>query len=240
MNQQDFSNYTEMLLHCVHGDNNTGPDNALLMYCGLRILGRASDENISPQDFNAACWALRDRIAKPPVRLIKADPINIPGSQVPGILSVLALPNTTTLNSSSSLLKQAQSRFSSKPQSSKSKLGSVVHSEVAVNRYYDDLWHLVCRNPGDPSTHMLSRCFEELTPCGPPTFLHLPIFGKAEEAEQWVNGIAVWLTCRENIQHAGIFMDIYFIDESEEMARRISDLLNKVGIRHDWVSEENS
>jgi len=237
MNQHDFSDYTEMLLHCVHADNNTGPDNALLMYCGLRVLGQASYKNLSPQDFNAVCWALHERIGKPPVRLIKADPINIPVSQIPGIQSVLALPNTTTLNSGSSMLKQAQSRFSSRPLSSSSNLGSVIRSEVVDNRFYDDLWHLVCRNPGDPSIHMLSSCFEELRPGGTPTFLHVPIFGKAEEAEQWVNGIAVWLSSRADIQCSSIFMDMYYIDESERMARQISDMLNKISIRHDWITD---
>lgn len=231
MNHHDFSEYTEYLLHCVHADNEVGANNALLQYCGLGILGQVAHENLSPGEFNGACWALRERIEKPPIRIIKADPINAPSSKIPGIFSVLALPNTTTLNSSSHMLKQAQSQFSSKLTSSDSSLGCVVHSDIVDSRYYDSLWHLVCRNPGDPSIHKLSSCFEELA-WGAPIFLHVPIFGKVEEAGQWASAIAVWLSCRQNIQRAGTFIDMYFIDKSEDVAREISNSLNQLGIQH--------
>lgn len=232
MKSYNYNHCIDLLLHCVQYDNLVGPNNALLEYAGLRMLLGAEESGLTPEDFNTACWELRKRIDEPTIRFVKSDPIHTTKRPLPGIKSVLAVPNNTSLNSSSTLVEQAQYRLSSKPPGKSAELGSVVVSKVEPGHVYNELWHMVCREPGVPSIQLLANCFDSLAPHGSVTKIHAPLFGKLNEAEQWVHAITGWNGCREDIQRAAVFLDIHYLDETEPMATKISSLLREIGVTH--------
>jgi hypothetical protein len=132
-------------------------------------------------DYNAACWSIRDRIAQPAIRFLKLDPINEPPRRIPGTRSVLVLPNNTSLDSHSTLQVQARSRYGFRVENSSATLGSVVRAEAQPNDYYDGVWHLVCRTPSDPKVWQLSNALMQLVPGEHVVTFRVPVFGQDGE-----------------------------------------------------------
>jgi hypothetical protein len=225
------------LLHCVHGDNAISGQNALLQYCGLRMLEGVLAGRMSWNDYKGACWSIRERLAQPAIRFLKLDPINAPPRRVPGTRSVLVLPNNTSLDSQSTLQTQASARYAFRLERSPATLGAVVRSEVQQNDYYDEVWHMVCRKPSDPKVRQLCDALMQLVPGEHVVVFRVPVFGQDGEWAEWANGLARLLFLQRNIQNAAAFIDLCFVDKSSHEAGRIEAELRCSEIPHKWPAD---
>jgi len=212
-------------------------NNALLQYCGLRIIESVLSGQVSWKEYNSACWSIRERIAQPAIRFLNIDPINDPPRRVPGTRSVLVLPNNTSLDSHSTLLTQAQSRYDFRVDGSTGEPGSIVRSELKPNDYYDEIRHLVCRKPSDPKLQGLSAGLRLLNPGEHVVMFRIPVFGQEGEWEDWVDGLARWLFLRNDIQNAAAFIDLCFIEQSSHEAACIATSLHGAGIPYMWPAD---
>ena len=228
------------LLHTVHDDNLIDGKNALLQYCGLRMLKRAIQECDSWDQYNEACWSLRKRIELPAIRFVKIDPISSAPRPIPFTKSILVLPNNTTLTSGSTLVTQARERFPYRfdaDAQDHAAIGNVARSYPEECDYYHEIWHLICREPHDPTLRSLSRGLSQLMPGEDVVLFRMPVFGKDCDWESWGSGLARWLFLRTNIQKAPTFMDLCYIPDSEWEADRIAAELRSLHIPHEWNSE---
>ena len=228
----DVHHSLDLLLHCVHADNLIDGSNALLQYGSLMALRKLIESRGSLSDFNKTCWYLRDWVKGAPVRFLEEDPIARPPSPVPGVTSVLAIPNSTSLNSGSTLVKQVQAQHGMQfvNRKTSAELGQVVEATPTKGDGYGEIWNLVCRTPGDPALKSLSECIGALSVPGKVVVVRLPMFGKETEMGTWAEALERWSRQRQNIQFAATFIELCFDRESLPKAQALQKLLRERGV----------
>ena len=227
------------LLHIAHATSRADAKNALLMYCGLRMLQRVRLETgyAETRAFNDACWQVKHLIDATPICFAPVDPINFPTRPIPFTVTTLLLPNNTELDSSSTLVMQARKTLPHKIEDDKesAELGALVRTVLEPNDYYDSLKHIVCRKPGDPALRGLSTALANLEPGGAVAIYSVPVFGSSgEDFRQWADGLSLWANQRSDIQRAACFINLCFIKESKPVAERIAESLKAAGVEYCW------
>lgn len=142
------------------------------------------------EDFNQLGWAQATLAIMPPVTVRVGGTFSADQPH-PRVLNVLLLPQTTTLDSSSALLKQVnQIHLEELKQHAPASLGSVITIErtgASIGVYA----FLVCREPGNPKPVALEQCLQAL-PRKPGMRYALPIWRVDEYMDLWVDAICNW------------------------------------------------
>jgi hypothetical protein len=223
-------NSVDPLVHCANYDSRADENSALLMYAGMQTILKANSDGLLV-NFELF-WSLRERIYAGPIRLMKRNPITTPERRPPIWRQYLAIPNTTTLNSSSKWVLTASQHVAHEPLLESKlprPLGDTIHASCSNHGYYDAVLHLVCRTPGDPRPRALSQCFESF---GAVLVQYvIPLFGREDDWATWRDALVVWTLRRRNIQSAACFLDICYAEETELLAHRISEGLKAVGVK---------
>ncbi len=236
----DFSQALSALLHCEHADNGIEPKNALLMYAGMRVIMSAIEAGIGWQECNDVFWSLRKRIWAGPIQFVLRDPVQQPARRTALLRNILAVPNTTTLNTSSNWLAAASDIFGCEPlvaHSSPTELGSVLIADCRNQSYYDSVAYLICRTPGNPTPKRLSECFANFHELEPVTVYTVPLFGNADNVPEWRDALVVWHLQSQNIQKSHRYLDICYSNESAGLASQIRSSLAECGIKVELSSE---
>jgi hypothetical protein len=141
-------------------------------------------------DFNQLAWARTTLAQLPPVTVAVGDTLAA-DTPHPRVANVLLFPQTTTLDSSSALLKHVnQVHLEDLKRHAPAKLGDVIPIERtgASNPVYA---FLVCREPGNPKPVALEQCLHNL-PKGPAMRYVLPIWRADEHMDLWLDAICSW------------------------------------------------
>lgn len=229
------------LLHAVHDEGLGEPsaETALLQYCGLLMLQQATSRApLEWSTYNDACWAVRHLVDRPAIRFSRCDPINEPPRPIPFTRTVLLVPNNTNLDSASTLVAQASKRHPcERPQHFEigAALGSVVGTRTQGSDHYDEVWHLVCRQPGQPRLLGLEPALERLVaPSEEVLCLRAPVFGSDSDWDTWASGLRLWHAARRTIQESPVFLELCFIPDSLSVAEGIRSRLSAKGVPFEW------
>lgn len=141
-------------------------------------------------DFNQLVWALAALAPLPTVTVRVGDTLSADQPH-PRVTNALLLPQTTTLDSSSALLKHVnQVHLEDLKKQAPAALGSVITTErtgASIGVYA----FLVCREPGNPKPVALEECFRAL-PRQPGMRYVLPIWRAEEHMDIWLDAICNW------------------------------------------------
>ncbi|MBK9974266.1 MAG: hypothetical protein IPP14_05790 [Planctomycetes bacterium] len=144
----------------------------------------------SNEDFNQLVWARAALAQLPPVTVAVGDTL-FADTPHPRVVNVMLFPQTTTLDSTSALLKHVNPiHLEPLKQKAPAALGSVfpierAHASIGVYAF------LVCREPGNPKPVALEQCLQNL-PTGAAIRYVLPIWRADEHMDLWVDAICNW------------------------------------------------
>lgn len=142
------------------------------------------------EDFNQLGWAQATLAVMPPVTVAVGDTLSADAPH-PRVVNVMLFPQTTTLDSSSALLKHVnQVHLEELKRKAPAKLGSVITIErtgASIGVYA----FLVCREPGNPKPVALEQCLQAL-PGKPGMRYVLPIWRADKHMDLWVDAICNW------------------------------------------------
>ncbi|MCQ3950559.1 MAG: hypothetical protein DPW14_12180 [Planctomycetes bacterium] len=141
-------------------------------------------------DFNQLVWARATLAPLPPVTVAVGDTF-FAGTLHPRVTNVLLLPQTTTLDSSSALLKHVnQVHLEDLKKQAPAALGNVITLErtgASMGVYA----FLVCREPGNPKPVALEPCLQALPRKAGMRYV-LPIWRADEHLDLWLDAICNW------------------------------------------------
>ncbi|MBE7493268.1 MAG: hypothetical protein HS108_16115 [Planctomycetes bacterium] len=179
------------LSHVVHAANDV-PAGTLaatrLLYPFAETLSDYYDWQVD--DVNQLGWAQAKLATMPPITVAVGDTFSA-DTLHPRVTNVLLLPQTTTLDSSSALLKHVnQVHLEDLKKQAPAALGNVITLErtgASMGVYA----FLVCREPGNPKPVALEQCLKAL-PRNPGMRYVLPIWRADEHLDLWLDAICNW------------------------------------------------
>jgi hypothetical protein len=235
----DISDCIDSLLHVVHASDldKANAQTSLLQYCGLRMLQQVGSQPGQGSSYNDACWSVRELVGGPAIRFVQRDPITEPTRPIPFTKTVLLVPNNTKLASSSTLVAQASkchASDSTQPLPNAAAMGSIVRTRTAQSAYYDEVWHLVCRKPGQSKLVGIESALASILPGEQVLCVRTPLFGSTDDWGSWATGLRRLQDARKSIQSAAVFLELCFIPESLPAAEGIRAELTAKGVPFAW------
>lgn len=218
----------------------------------LHTMGYALEGADGPK-FNDNSWALLRLLRTPRIVIRTADVLDEIPEQREHFRYALLLPQNTAGDTSANLMSRAVSFVGSEAISAlkagaRLEMGTMHRIPLVDNRRFDEVWHVVCREPGNAAVQRLDQALGDLIGWSDVSFggsgdtgkrlrLVIPLWGGEATLGQWADALAKLATARVDIQRNEPSVILGVLPEEEALATRLESelVLRGAMVGHQWL-----